>query len=171
MRSSAVAEKPMAVDRSRWLLIGALVLITLVPACGSSQLTARIVLPTRTLVAGTTVHGMVIVSNATGKVVIVKTCGSPFQVALANDHYEPGMGWPLCLQDVSIPVGESTWKVDVQARNLGCLGGNQQGQKGMPKCLPNGDPPPLPIGAYRATLYQDPHVVSDPDPIEVTVTR
>jgi hypothetical protein len=133
-------------------------------------LTAYIVLPTRTLVAGTTVHGTVIVTNKTGKAMIVVSCGSPFQVALANDHYEPGVAWPLCGGRTVIPVGQSTWKVSVQASNLACLGGNQPGEKGMPKCLPNGNPPPLPVGAYRARLYQSPHVVADPDPIQVRVT-
>ncbi len=39
----------------------------------------------------------------------------------------------------------------------------------MPQCI-NGDIPPLPPGDYRATFFQDSHVVPPSDPVEVRVT-
>src|SRR5262249_15635129 len=133
-------------------------------------LTARIVLPTRTFVAGNPVQAKLIVLNESGRVIIVKTCRSPFRVELANDRYRPGLAWPLCLENVPIPIGLSTWMVDVHTTSLNCLGGNQPGEVGFPRCLVNGYPPSLPAGTYRATLYQHPDVVPDPEPIEVQVT-
>jgi hypothetical protein len=152
-----------------WLL-GAVLLVAVVPACGRAGLTARIVLPTSTVRTGSIIHGELVVNNETGETVIVATCGTPFVVALANDAYQPAIFWPRCLQHVPIPVGESTWRVDIRATYLACQGEASPAVPPEPQCV-NGNVPPLPVGIYRATLYQDPpRVVADPYPILVTVT-
>jgi hypothetical protein len=128
--------------------------------------TARIELPSSSMVAGTTMNGRVVVDNQTGHVIDASGCGSLFAVALGSDGYRPDVPWRLCLQDLDIPTGESSYPVAVSATALGCVGGPPT--DGIPSCTPSG-PPPLPPGTYEAKLYQSTHVVPDPPPVPVTV--
>lgn len=138
------------------------------PAQGTS---ARIELDSTTVAAGETLSGRLVVTNNTGHDVKVIGCGSIFQVALANDAYEPEITWPACAQEITVPDGESTYPMSVQARRNVCTNG--PASSSTPTCEPDGSPPPLPPGDYEARLYQgsDPYVVvPDPPPVDVRVT-
>jgi hypothetical protein len=129
-----------------------------------APISARIELPSATLAAGTTLSGRIVVSNDTGHPITGGGCGSPFAVLLVSDEIHPMVAWPSCLERITLPVGVSTWKVDVSGSYSSCGGGGAS----VP-CL-NGRTPPLPPGDYRATFFQLPHLVPRPAPIDVVVT-
>jgi hypothetical protein len=118
--------------------------------------TARIELPSHTMVAGTTMKGHVVVDNETGHAIKAQGCGSLFAVALSNATYTPDLAWTTCLQELDLPTGVSTYRVVVSASRLGCTG-----------C--NGNLPILEPGSYEAKLYQSTHVVPDPPPVRIEV--
>jgi hypothetical protein len=130
----------------------------------ATTISARVMLPSKTIVAGSTVDAKVIVENNTGSALNVLACGSPFAVELAKDNIQPVVEWPACRQTLTIPVGKSSYTTPVSASYLGC------GNRGpFPRCVdgPHPHPPPLPTGEYQAKLYQNPTV--DPAPIPTVV--
>ena len=126
-----------------------------------APLSARIVLPSNTMTAGSSISGQVIVDNNTGRAIHGGDCGSPFAVALGSDTVKPSVAWPQCLESFTVPTGQSSWPVTVTARYSECGGG-------IRRCT-NGRPPSLPPGYYRAMLFQSPHLVPSPTPITVHV--
>lgn len=134
---------------------------------GSGQpqgaLSARIVLPSTTVTAGSTMPGRVVVHNTTGHRLHVAGCGSPFVVALGNDKIKPKVIWLDCLQRFTIPVGWSSWPVEISASYSVCGTG-----KGLVPCQ-NAHVPALPPGSYEAVLFQSSHVVPRPAPVDVRV--
>jgi hypothetical protein len=145
-----------------------LVLIMVLFAFNGTQISARIVLPSTTIAAGSSMSGKVVVTNDTGLALHGKGCGSPFQVVLRNDKIAPEVGRALCLQRITIPAGESTWPVTVFATYLSCDFDAASDQH--PSCLRDGTVPPLPAGSYRAMLLQDPQFVPTPSSIGIRVT-
>lgn len=131
------------------------------PAHPKSPLWARIVLPSKTIAAGSMIPARVIVVNNTGGALHGEGCGSPFQVALANDKIVPSVTWLHCLQRFTIPAGESSWRVTVAARYSACGGG-------LVPCVER-YPPALPPGDYRAILFQSPRFVPTPPPVHVRI--
>ena len=125
-------------------------------------------LPATTMVAGSTMKGHVVVHNRTGRPLQRTGCGSLFQVALASDTIKPQVLWPACAQRITIPTGTSSYPVQVLGTYNGCSNSGSQGS--YPACLPDGKLPPLPTGAYRATLFQSSTVAPAPPPIPVQVT-
>ena len=135
----------------------------------ASTLTARSEIPSRTLVAGSTVHARLHVLNRSGQPVTVTTCQSPFQIALSNNSYTPELAWPLCAMSFSIPAGASTYKLDLQTSYSSCGGqGATPDGRALTPCIA-GRPPPLPAGKYQLELMQNPTVVETPTPISVRV--
>lgn len=134
----------------------------------AQAMSARIELASTTVAAGETLSGRLVVFNNTGRDLKVIGCGSIFQVALANDAVEPEIVWNLCAQEITVPEGESTYPVSVQARRATCTTG--PAPSSTPTCEPDGSPPPLPPGNYEARLYQSTAVVPDPPPVDVRVT-
>jgi hypothetical protein len=112
---------------------------------------ARIVLPARTVIAGSSINGRVVVRNNTGRAVHPVGCLYLFAVALTSSTYHPDVGGPACWHRFTIPAGVSSYPVSVSATYLSC------GQRGSPGtthvCLPGGRMPPLPAGKYRAKLF------------------
>ena len=139
-------------------LIGAL------GACG--RVTARIELPARTMRAGSSMAGHIVVENHTGSEIHVPGCRDLFQVLLTNDVIHQTPLWPLCLGDITIPAGETSYPVTVSATYNHCY--NDDG--GTPHCLPGSGIPPLPPGDYGATFFQSSPVVPAVAPIGVRVT-
>jgi hypothetical protein len=150
-----------------------LVLLLAVAAAGCSsgghatpQLTARVVLPSRIMAGGSSMTGRVVVGNDTGRAIHVWGCQTLLQVALTSSRYRPTMAWLHCRQRFTIPAGRSSYRLTVVARYLQCsksLGATRA-------CLPDGRPPPLPPGHYRAMLFQSRHLVQVPHGIPVEVT-
>jgi hypothetical protein len=133
----------------------------------SQRLSARVVLPTTTVIAGSSMSGRLVVDNNTGRALHVGDCGFPFQVALTNSQIQTGGAWAACIREFTIPVGRSSYPVPVRATYLGCGGIH------LPACVKrNGSfaSPPLPPGEYDATLLQASKIVPPPPPITVRVT-
>jgi hypothetical protein len=112
--------------------------------------------------------GRVVVDNDTRHALHVGGCGSLFAVALANDTYRPRVLWPLCLQPFTIPTGQSSYPVTIEATYLWCSA--RASQAVSQACRASGQPPALPPGDYRAQLYQSSKIVATPPPVTVHVT-
>jgi heat shock protein HslJ len=129
--------------------------------------TARIELPSDTMVAGTHMNGRVVVDNETEHVIKASGCGSLFAVLLTNATYHPDPFWTSCLQELDVPTGVSTYPAFVSATTNNCT--NAQPTGGIPLCSPPNSPPPLPPGRYEARLFQSAQVVPDPPAVPVEV--
>jgi hypothetical protein len=134
----------------------------------AAPVSISIELPATTMVTGLTMYGHVVVHNRTGHPLVRTGCGSLFQVALASDTITPQVGWAMCLQRITIPTGTSSYPVQVLGTYNGCSNSGPQGD--TPACLPGSKLPPLPTGAYRATLFQSSTVAAAPTPIPVQLT-
>jgi hypothetical protein len=137
------------------------------PRDSPALVSVQVKVPSRTLAAGSSMRAQIVVDNRTGHAIHVAGCGSLFQLALDSSSYHPEPLWPACLQAFTIAVGESSYPVTLIASYYSCGG---VASTGIPACLPDGQPPPLPAGGYRAVLFQSPHIVSAPAPIPVRVT-
>ena len=131
-------------------------------------LSARIVLPSGTMTAGSSMAGYVEVGNNTGHAVHVTGCLALFQVLLTSVTYRPSAAWEACLQQFTIPVGQTRYRVTLAASYGQCSQGRPQG--GLRACLPGGRMPPLPPGAYHARLFQTGQLVRVPPEVTVRVT-
>jgi len=134
----------------------------------AAPVSARVVLPSHTMTAGSSMPGRVVVQNTTGRAIFASGCLGLFQVVLVNSAYRPTVGWLLCLQRFTIPVGQSAYPVTVAASYNTCSQG--QPPDAARACLPGGHPPPLPPGVYNAVLFQAHHLVSVPPAVTVRVT-
>lgn len=133
------------------------------PSGSPHALSAQVVLSTRTMTAGSSIKGRVIVRNNTGRAIHTSGCLTLFQVALTSSRYHPDPAWLSCLQPFTIPVGVSSYQITVAATYLHC------GDRQSPACLPGGGMPPLPAGKYRARLFQSRHLVQAPPGVPVRV--
>src|SRR6266567_4659725 len=129
----------------------------------AGPISARVVLPARTMTAGSSMSGHVVVENDTGRAIRASGCLTLFQVALAGSGYHPAIAWPACLQSFTIPAGQSSYPVTVAASYGQC----SQGRPGdsVRACLPAGRPPALPPGIYRAVLFQVRRLIPVPRPV------
>jgi hypothetical protein len=134
-----------------------------------ANVTARIVLMSTTMIAGSSMSGHVIVKNNTGQALHVTGCISLFGIALSNSKIHQAVAFRLCAQRFTIAVGESSHRVSVYATYSGCSETGQP-QGADPRCLPNNPLPSLPSGRYEATLVQSSVIVPTPPPIAVRVT-
>lgn len=139
------------------------------PAAWSATISARLTVPSRTIVTGSVVHAELHILNNTGEDVTVTTCGSPFAVALSTKTYTPLLAWPLCAMQFTIPLGASTYDLPLRASLGSCGGEGTIPGQGPPVPCVNGKPPPLPLGKYRVTLFQNPTVVGAPNSLTVRV--
>jgi hypothetical protein len=131
-------------------------------------LSVRVVLPARTLAAGSAMTGRVLVRNRTGHALHLIGCGGFFQVALASRTYHPTVAWPACAQRLTIPAGRSAYPVRISATYRECAQGPPQ--DGMLSCLPGDRMPPLPPGVYHAQFFQSRPLAAAPAPLTVRVT-
>ncbi len=131
------------------------------------DVTARLILPTRTMPAGSGITAEVLVSNDTGHAIHIAGCLTLFQALLSSRTDRPTVAWLSCVQRLTIPQGQTRYRIPVKASYDSCSEGRQQGGR---RCLPGGDPPPLPPGTYQVRLYQLGHRVQLPPPATVRVT-
>jgi hypothetical protein len=131
----------------------------------SAPLSARLILPSQTLKAGSSMPARVVVENNTGRAISVYGCTTLFQIGLANSTYQPDIAWQACLRRLTIPAGQSTWRAPIEARYTECA----QNWHGFKPCV-DGHPPSIPPGDYHAVLYQDGHLVQEPPAVTVRVT-
>src|SRR5690242_13765813 len=107
----------------------------------------RLVLPSRTMTAGSQMTANVVLNNNTGHALHELGCLSLFQVALTSSTYHPDVSWLTCLQMLTIPAGKTSYTVKVQATYLSCSQGHTQPY--LKPCLPGEHKmPPLPPGRY-----------------------
>jgi hypothetical protein len=133
------------------------------------SLSATLVLSASTVRAGGEISGQVVVENLTGRDIKLAGCHSIFEVLLRNSSYSPDPGWELCLEQIRIPTGHSSYPAAVHATYAEC--GQTGATGGIPACLsPPNVMPPLPAGVYWATTYEDGSSIPLPGPIKVTVT-
>lgn len=128
----------------------------------------QVVLPSRSVTAGSQLTGRVVVDNNTGHAIRTPGCGVLFTLALASSSYHPVVASPSCLQFLTIPAGTSSYRVHVLASYLACSVGHSGG--GLPACLRGEQAPPLPPGRYHAKLFfQVRQFAPAPSAIPVTV--
>jgi hypothetical protein len=127
-----------------------------VPATSSNgSVTAVVRFPTRNVIAGSTVVATVVVKNHSGVPLRVDGCGAPFALAFENKAAPATVAWPACARPMTIPIGTSEYRVTAVARSSSC------GDDGPDRCIDQ-RPPPLPVGRYTATLYQNPEILTKP---------
>ena len=122
------------------------------PTASALLVSVRMVLPSRTMTPGSQMTAHVVVNNKTGHAIHEQGCLSLFQVALTSSTYHPDVGWLTCLQSLTIPVGKTSYAVQVQATYLSCSQGHARA--GVKACRPGKQKmPPLPPGHYKAKLF------------------
>jgi hypothetical protein len=133
----------------------------------AAPVSVRVVLPSRTMTAGSQMTAHVVVNNYTGHAIREQGCLSLFQVALTSSTYHPDVSWLECLQLLTIPAGKTSYALKVQATYLSCSQGHARA--GPKACLPGKQKmPPLPPGYYKAELFT--HVRQlDPAPPAIPV--
>lgn len=136
-------------------------------AAATPSLAATLVLATRSVRAGGTLTGHVVVWNDTGHAMRVDACQSVYQVLLASASYKPGPKWLTCLKVVTIPPGRSSYPVTARATYDRCSPRATGG--GVLPCTRTGAMPALPPGAYQATGFAQPGELPVPAPIPVRV--
>lgn len=134
---------------------------------GLPMLSARVVLPSPTMTAGSSMTAQVLVDNSSGHAIRVPGCLGLFQVALTSRGYRPAVAWPACLQRFIIRAGQTRYRVAVPASYSQCSQGRPR--HGLKACLPGGRMPPLPPGTYQASLFQARPLVRIPPAITVRV--
>jgi hypothetical protein len=132
-------------------------------------LSARLVVPKTHVVAGQVISGQVVVHNNTEAAVRFVGCGIPFQVLLVSANYHPMPGWPACGGLVTIPIGQSSYEVQIRTTYDQCVAPPGSSPPDMPRCQPDGRPPPLPPGRYQATTFAANDAVPVPPPVTVRV--
>jgi YVTN family beta-propeller protein len=130
-------------------------------------LSARLLLPSQTMAAGSSMTGQVLVDNHTGHAIHTVGCVSLFQVALTSRSYQPAVAWAACLQRFTIPPGLSRHRVTVWASYSQCSPARPR--HGLRACLPGERMPPLPPGTYHARLFQARPLARIPPAITVRV--
>jgi hypothetical protein len=122
----------------------------------TTELSARLVLPSRTIKAGSNIPVRVVVENHAGHPIATQGCGPKlvFTIELSNDGYQQQMGFAGvgCRRRSRIPTGRTTYSTEILASYTGCRGPYTNPPVGPP-CQADGTAPPLPVGTYRATLH------------------
>lgn len=137
------------------------------PRGSVAPMSARVILPSQTMTAGSSMSARVVVGNNTGRAIRVTGCVTLFQVVLFSNTYHPTVSWLTCLQVFTIPVGQSSYSTTVRASYNQCSQGRPR--DGLRACLPNSQPPPLPPGKYRAVLFPAHNLVPIPPALTVHV--
>lgn len=130
--------------------------------------TTRLVVPHRTLKAGSTMHAMVIVTNSTDHPIKSVMCDRPFAVGLRNKHAFETPNFPLCAVEFTIPIGRSTYPVNIDGAYYGCTHSGPP-DRSMPVCGKDGKPPKMPRGKYQAFVFGQESVVSSAEPVAIKV--
>ncbi len=121
-------------------------------------ISARVELPSDTIVSGSTVEGTIVVENNTRKPISradKSGCGQQWAVALGNDRVHPDIIFAaVCTPSTEIfPVGTSRWPFELQAVDQSpCSLPGQPSDPPTRTCEPGADTP-LPAGDYRTEFF------------------
>ncbi len=119
---------------------------------------ARVELPSDTIISGSKVEGTIVVENDTGKPISRSGkdgCGQQWAVALGNDQVRPDIVFAaVCMPSTeTFPVGTSRWPFELQAVDQSpCSLPGQPSQPPTRTCQPGTDTP-LPTGDYRTEFF------------------
>jgi hypothetical protein len=127
---------------------------------------ATMFLGSRTIQAGSFIHGEVIVENRTRRALQWTACDALFEIVLGNGRIKPTGLWHQCRRSFTIPQGKSRYAVTVTATYQGC---SAQSSTVLVTCEPGARVPPLPPGDYNAILFQAGPFVPPPPSIAVVV--
>lgn len=139
-----------------------------------SAVTIRLSLDQTRAVAGQLIHGQAVVTNATAKPIPIDACsaGGWMLVGLTNGTvpFVPFFAYAAC-SPIRLAPGPNRFPVTVATLYEWCLGpGGQSPLVPVPKCLPNGQPPPLPPGTYITKVVAPGLPAGTPEAPPVTVT-
>jgi hypothetical protein len=134
----------------------------------------RIEIPSRSLPAGTTMAGELIIDNSTGlprSLNDANGCQTGYAIVLGNDQIPPNaLFTQACVhKPAAIPVGESRFPFILRATYPFC-GAPVEGALRILLCLPGGGPPPLPAGLYYATFVDNGTHLPPPQPVAIRVS-
>jgi hypothetical protein len=152
-------------------MLGGLLVPTtpLAGASGTSEATGHeihalrvqlVLLAGRTLSAGASTSGYVVIDNTAKTPIAVKQgCGGKPDVAVVLSSAKVPQAALFSLvkcPDVELTPGVHRYPVDISASYQGCIGPGGSGG-GLPPCLraPDSSPPPLPLGRYQAVMATD----------------
>lgn len=107
------------------------------------------------------------VDNNTGHALHFVGCGPVFQVEFEGSHVSEQPISPACAQDMTMPVGASTYRVRVQASYNEC---SPAALPTVPACGPHGAAPALPAGRYTLRTYAAARSLPVPPDTAITVT-
>jgi hypothetical protein len=138
--------------------------VTQLPPVASPPLSSRIELPSDTIVAGSKVHGTLVIENDSGAPVQQSRCPDDrlWGVYLVNavaSSGPPAYGGPGRLCDTTPPelsVGRTTLPFTFDASYNSCAPAGDSFPP-TPKCLPGNLMPPLPAGDYRVEVDHVPY--------------
>jgi hypothetical protein len=140
---------------------------TTTPPAAPQQLSARIELPTRTVVAGGSLDGTLVVTNAGAAPArwLDRDCGAKWAVYLRPG--QPPAVTAECAAALVFPPGETRLPFSVRASLSACTQADPHA--GLPRCNPPPDVMPhLAPGTYRAALYASaPGLEASEVPVEV----
>jgi hypothetical protein len=131
--------------------------------------TTRLVVPHRSLRAGSTMRATVVVTNTTGRPIKSVDCIAPFAVSLRNRNVGQEIAFALCATEFTFPVGRSTFPVTISASYDTCTNVAGSGDASVPECIREGVAPNLPKGTYHAFVLGQENVVSSAAPVEIRV--
>ena len=137
-------------------------------------LRVHLVLPAgRTLSAGASTSGYVVVDNTAGApIAVTQGCGGKPDIAVvlsSSKVPEAAVFAPVKCPDVELTRGLHRYPIDIRASYQACIGPGGSGG-GLPPCLPapESGPPPLPVGRYQAVMATDSSIPTA-EPLPVTV--
>ena len=140
-----------------------------------SAVVIRVHLGQTRVAAGQPIYGQALVTNTTGKPVPVHACstGRWVLVGLTNGTtpYDPFIAYRACGPSWLAP-GAHRYPVTVMTTYQWCLGpGGKSPLIRVPKCLPDGGPPPLPAGTYITKIVADglPDGITEAPPVTVAL--
>jgi len=121
------------------------------------DLVTNIELPGSTFVAGTDVHGTLVIDNNTDHPITLERpgqCHIKWAVGLSNDGMPPHIAFTQECSSARtvLAPGTNRFPITVSTTNSGCSGSTGSLPKGFVHCLPGGGVPPLEPGNYEAML-------------------
>jgi hypothetical protein len=144
--------------------------VRIVVSSGPYGLNAHLELASNTIAAGGTLHGTLVVRNNTDHALDLRVHGCKPQWTVEISR--PGSWSTAAFRGVCItgpwhvPAGTSSYPFAVRASLTQC--GGQPST--IPRCLPNGGMPPLPVGKYQAVFVLDGEIAGFPLPASIPVT-
>jgi hypothetical protein len=144
--------------------------------CAAGGWTIRVSLDQMRVAAGQPIYGQAVVTNTTARPIPVQTCSTGtgwVLVGLTNGTipYDPFFADDACAPSQLAP-GPHRYRVAVATFYQWCLGpGGESPLIPVPKCLPDGGPPPLPAGTYITKVVAEglPPGTAEAPPVTVTL--